>query len=112
MTKGWVREKEMAEIGSSSLWVVIGLILEELLTNLFMISMKIINPIHFYLVCHNYLITHLMHLINTENCIKIRYYSKSAVEYYANCTWFDEAVGDLISYLKGNIFKHSICVCK
>ena len=29
-------------------------------------------------------------------------YSKSAVEYYANCTWFDDAVGDLIAYLKKN----------
>ena len=38
-------------------------------------------------------------------------YSKSAVEYYANCTWFDEAVGDLISYLKKeNIFENTLFV--
>ena len=38
-------------------------------------------------------------------------YSKSAVEYYANCTWFDEAVGELISYLKKeNIFDNTLFV--
>ena len=31
-----------------------------------------------------------------------RGYSKSAVEYYANCTWFDDAVGELIKYFKTN----------
>ena len=29
-------------------------------------------------------------------------YSKSAVAYYANCTWFDDAVGELIAYFKEN----------
>ena len=29
-------------------------------------------------------------------------YSKSAVAYYANCTWFDDAVGELIDYFKEN----------
>lgn len=29
-------------------------------------------------------------------------YSKSAVEYYANCTWFDDAVGNLVKYFKKN----------
>ncbi len=28
--------------------------------------------------------------------------SKSAIEYYANCTWFDNSVGELILYLKNN----------
>ena len=38
-------------------------------------------------------------------------YSKSAVEYYANCTWFDEAVGELISFLKKrNIFDNTLFV--
>ena len=38
-------------------------------------------------------------------------YSKSAVEYYANCTWFDEAVGNLISYLKEkNLFENTLFV--
>ena len=38
-------------------------------------------------------------------------YSKSAVEYYANCTWFDEAVGGLISFLKKrNIFDNTLFV--
>ena len=27
-------------------------------------------------------------------------YSKSAVEYYANCTWFDDSVGELFKFLK------------
>ena len=29
-------------------------------------------------------------------------YSKSAVEYYANCTWFDDSVGELFKFLKDN----------
>ena len=29
-------------------------------------------------------------------------YSKSAIEYYANCTWFDDSVGELILFLKKN----------
>tara|TARA_Y100000590_G_scaffold467460_1_gene646457 strand:- start:7987 stop:9375 length:1389 start_codon:yes stop_codon:yes gene_type:complete len=29
-------------------------------------------------------------------------FSKSAVKYYANCTWFDDSVGDLIEFLKEN----------
>jgi len=38
-------------------------------------------------------------------------YSKSAIEYYANCTWFDEAVGELISYLKReDIFDNTLFV--
>jgi uncharacterized sulfatase len=38
-------------------------------------------------------------------------YSKSAIEYYANCTWFDESVGELISYLKKkNIFNNTLFI--
>ena len=29
-------------------------------------------------------------------------YTKSAIEYYANCTWFDEALGGLLRFLKKN----------
>jgi len=38
-------------------------------------------------------------------------YSKSAIEYYANCTWFDESVGELKSYLKKkNIFNNTLFI--
>tara|TARA_A100001011_G_scaffold394850_1_gene488236 strand:+ start:340 stop:1746 length:1407 start_codon:yes stop_codon:yes gene_type:complete len=29
-------------------------------------------------------------------------FSKSAVQYYANCTWFDDSVGDLVKFLRDN----------
>ena len=38
-------------------------------------------------------------------------YSKSAVEYYANCTWFDDSVGELISHLKNkNLFDNTLFI--
>ena len=38
-------------------------------------------------------------------------YSKSAVEYYANCTWFDDSVGELISHLKSkNLFGNTLFI--
>ena len=38
-------------------------------------------------------------------------YSKSAVEYYANCTWFDDSVGELISHLKSkDLFNNTLFI--
>ena len=38
-------------------------------------------------------------------------FSKSAVEYYANCTWFDDSVGELISFLKKkDLFKNTLFI--
>lgn len=38
-------------------------------------------------------------------------YSQSAIEYYANCTWFDESVGELISYIKGKgLFENTLFI--
>ncbi|MFL3007365.1 MAG: sulfatase [Candidatus Neomarinimicrobiota bacterium] len=38
-------------------------------------------------------------------------YSKSAVEYYANCTWFDDSVGELISHLKNkDLFDNTLFI--
>ena len=38
-------------------------------------------------------------------------YSKSAVEYYANCTWFDDSVGELFKFLKDhNLYDNTLFV--
>ena len=38
-------------------------------------------------------------------------FSKSAIEYYANCTWFDDSVGELVSYLKRkNLFENTLFI--
>ena len=38
-------------------------------------------------------------------------YAKSAVEYYANCTWFDDSVGELILHLKNkNLFDNTLFI--
>ncbi len=40
-----------------------------------------------------------------------RGFSKSAVLYYANCTWFDDAVGELIKYFKTNsLYKNTLFI--
>jgi len=38
-------------------------------------------------------------------------FSKSAVEYYANCTWFDDSVGELIKYFRtNNLYKNTLFI--
>ena len=112
MTKGWVREKrngrnwfqqfmggEGTDIGRITNQPVYDFI-ENNKSNPFFIWYAPQLPHYPFDAPHKY-----------RNLYQDKGYSKSAVEYYANCTWFDEAVGDLISYLKKeNIFENTLFV--